>query len=219
MEPPFYRPSFSKHLFSLARSNYFARGLDADDRQFLEYVKRHGCANGNLPNMGVATLEELEFWHFPYSVQPGIERRVGKRPREEESQEARSLRQARSNAWHARRIIRENEKAIAAAELAREQKEWEAAQAKRKLRQLISDHEWETAAPGDRIWRSWRQRKSKSGCAERPSSRKPAKLLTASVGWSARGSVSPAIRLTILSSPFLDCLKAARKAMSGLASR
>src|SRR5258705_5429989 len=102
LEPPFYRTSFSKHLHSLARSNYFSRGLDADDRQFLEYVRKHGIANGNLPNNSAVLLEELEFWHFPYSVAPGIERRIGKRPPEEESQEAGSLRQARSNAWHAR---------------------------------------------------------------------------------------------------------------------
>jgi hypothetical protein len=142
-----YRTSFSKHLHSLARSGFFSRRIDADDRQFLEYVRKCGVANGSLPNSGAVLLEELEFWHFPYSVAPGIERRVGKRPREEESQEARSLRQARSRALHARRIIRENEKAIAEAELAREHREWEAAEQKRRVRELITDAEWEAAAP------------------------------------------------------------------------
>lgn len=145
--PHHYQTLFSKHLHSLARSNFFSRRIDADDRQFLEYVHKHGIANGNLPNNSAVLLEELEFWHFPYSVAPGVERRIGKRPREEESQEARSLRQARSNAWHARRIIRKNEKAIAETELARERREWEAAEQKRKVRELISDAEWEAAAP------------------------------------------------------------------------
>jgi hypothetical protein len=83
--PHYYQTSFSKHLHSLARSNFFSRRIDADDRQFLEYVRKCGVANGSLPNNDAVLLEELEFWHFPYSVAPDIERRVGKRPREEES--------------------------------------------------------------------------------------------------------------------------------------
>ena len=147
MEPPYYRTSFSKHLHSLARSNYFAQRLDWDDRQFLEYVKKTGLANGSVPSTNVVLLEELEFWGNPYTVHPHIERRVGKRPRPYETQEQYELRKARSNRWHAQRIIRENERAIAAAELAREQREHEEAQAKRKAREAMTDAEWEAAAP------------------------------------------------------------------------
>ena len=147
MEPPYYRTSFSKHLHSLARSNYFAHRLDWDDRQFLEYVKKTGLANGSVPSTNVVLLEELEFWGNPYTVHPYIERRVGKRPRPYETQEQYELRKARSNRWHAQRIIRENERAIAAAELAREQREHAEAQAKRKAREAMTDAEWEAAAP------------------------------------------------------------------------
>jgi hypothetical protein len=143
----FYRTSFSKHLYSLARSGFFSHQLDADDRQFLEYVKRHGSANGNLPGSTAVLLEELEFWHLPYTTAPGIERRIGRRPRPGETEEQRALRQARSDELKARRIIRENEKAIAEAELQREHREWEKAQRNRAIRELISDAEWDAAAP------------------------------------------------------------------------
>ena len=144
---PFYRTTFERHRTSLVRSGYFGRYIDADDRQFLEYVQRCGLANGNLPSVGVVLLEELEFWHFPYSVAPGIERRVGRRPRQSETPETAERRKARTNEWHARRIIRENQKAIADAELKRERAEWDAAQKRRKLRDLVSDAEWDAAAP------------------------------------------------------------------------
>jgi len=147
MEPPYYRTSFSKHLHSLARSNYFASRLDADDLRFLEYVKKTGLANGSVPATNVVLLEELEFWGNPYTVHPHIERRVGKKPRPEETPEQFAARQARSNRWHAQRIIRANERAIAAAELAREQREYEEAQAKRKAREALTDAEWNAAAP------------------------------------------------------------------------
>jgi len=147
MESPFYRQSFARHLHSLAISGYFNRGLDADDRQFLEYVKRTGCANGNLPRSNVVLLEELEFWHAPFTIAPGVERRVGKRPRQGETLEQYELRKARSNRWHAQRIIRENERAMAEAELARERREWERAQETRKAREVMTDAEWNAAAP------------------------------------------------------------------------
>jgi hypothetical protein len=144
---PFYRPSFQRHRHSLVVNGFYTRELDADDFAFLEYVKTTGSANGSLPNTGVVLLEELEFWHLPYSVAPDVERRIGSRPRPVESVERRELRQARSDAQRARRIIRENEQAIAAAELEREQREWQAAQERRKLRELLSDAEWDAAAP------------------------------------------------------------------------
>lgn len=151
-QQPFYRTSFSKHLHSLARSNYFAQRLDADDRQFLEYVKRHGSANGNLPGNSAVLLEELEFWHLPFTVAPGVERRVGKRPRLVETEEASSARQLRTNAWHARRAIKEQEKKIAEAELEREKIAWENANRERRRRELMSDLEWEAFAPPRKKW-------------------------------------------------------------------
>jgi hypothetical protein len=147
LEPYFYKPPFLKHLHNLVVNGFYARELDADDHAFLEYVKTRGLANGSLPGSNVVLLEELEFWHLPYTIAPGVERRVGRRPRPVEASETDELRKARSNAWHARRIIRENEKAIAEVELQRERREWEKAQQQRKVRELISDAEWEASAP------------------------------------------------------------------------
>ena len=148
---PFYRTSYSRALHSLAISGFYARELDADDFEFLEYVKTRGIANGSLPNTSAVLLEELEFWHLPYTIAPDVERRIGRRPPRVETDEERERRKARTNRWHAQRIIRENERAIAAAELAREQREWKAAQTKRKVRELITDAEWEAAAPKARF--------------------------------------------------------------------
>ena len=149
-DPPFYRTSWSKHLHSLVRSGFFARDLDADDHEFLEYVKVRGIANGSLPNTSIVSLEELEFWDLPYGEAPGVQRKAGPVPlrmRPAESPEQRAMRQARTSAWHARRIIRAEERAIAEAEMARERAEWEKANEKRKLQETISDAEWEAAAP------------------------------------------------------------------------
>ena len=145
---PVYRNSFSKHLYNLAISDFYARELDADDHEFLEQVRSRGIANGSLPNTNTVLIEELEFWHLPYAIAPDIERRAGPAPRRApETPEHRAMRQARSNAWHARRALREHDKAIAAAELAREQREWEEANENRKLREILSDAAWEAAAP------------------------------------------------------------------------
>jgi hypothetical protein len=144
---PFYRSPYAKHLHNIVVNGFWERDLDADDHEFLEYVRARGIANGSLPNTSVVLLEELEFWHLPYSIAPGVERRVGPRPREVETPEQRKLRKARTAAWHARREIRKHERAIAAVELAREQAEWKEANRNRRIRELISDLEWEAAAP------------------------------------------------------------------------
>jgi len=147
---PFYRTSYSKALFSYVNSGFFARDLDADDHEFLEYVKVRGIANGSLPNTSIVSLEEIEFWDLPYSEAPGVERKAGPVPirvRPIESPMQRAMRLARTNAWHARRTIRAEERAIAAAELEREQKAWEEANERRRQQGIVSDAEWEAAAP------------------------------------------------------------------------
>ena len=152
---PFWysRPPFLRHLHNLAISGFYARELDADDHDFLEYVKVRGIANGTLPNTSIVSLEELEFWHGPYSDAPDVEVRHGPVPtrvRPLLSPEQQAFKQARTNIWHARRIIRKEERAIADAELEREQKEWEAANERRTLRNLVADSEWEAADPSKR---------------------------------------------------------------------
>jgi len=138
---------FQKHLHNLLINGFYERDLDADDLEFLEYVRHCGSANGSLPHNGAVLLEELEFWQSPYTIAPDIQRTLGPRPRLVMTAEQRAMRQARQSEWKARRIIREQQKAIADAELAREQREWELAKAVRALRHLRSDAEWENAAP------------------------------------------------------------------------
>lgn len=146
---PFYRTTSARRYHNAVANGFWSRYLDADDHEFLDYVRRTGSANSSLPGREAVLIEELEFWHLPYSLAPGIERHIGRRPRElpEETAEARALRQARTSAWHARRMIKEQERKIAAVELEREQREWKEANAKRKRQQIISDVEWEAAAP------------------------------------------------------------------------
>lgn len=141
----YYQPKFARHLHHLAINGFFARELDADDHQFLEQVKVRGIANGTLPNTSTGLFEELEFWRFPYTVAPGIERRAGPVERYRETPEARELRLQR---WRAHRAQQAAWKAEAAAELERERKEWVKAKANRKVREELSDAEWEAAKWG-----------------------------------------------------------------------
>lgn len=145
--PLYYTPKFYRHLNHLVRNGFYARDLDADDFAFIESVRVKGIANGDLPSTNVCLIEELEFWHFPYTIAPHIERRVGKKPRPAETLEEYEQRKARSNKWHAQRKVREEERAIAAIELKREEREQAAAKHRRIVRQKITDAEWEAAAP------------------------------------------------------------------------
>ena len=143
-----YRRSFSRHLHSLVVNGFYAPDLDADDHAFLEQVRERGTANGTLPGSNTVLIEELEFWHVPYAVDNSVARRAGPpSPRVFETPEEHEARKAR---WRAQREIREQEKAIAAAEMERERCEWQAAQETRKLRALMADAEWEAAAPRKR---------------------------------------------------------------------
>jgi hypothetical protein len=138
---------FLKHLHNLVINGFYTRDLDADDFAFLEYVRHHGCANGSLPGAGAVLLEELEFWNGPYTIAPDVDRHLGKRPRPVMTAEQRAFRKARYSEWHARRVLRANERAIAETELERERCEWEKKNQKRKMRELLSDAEWDAAAP------------------------------------------------------------------------
>jgi hypothetical protein len=142
-----YRKSFSKHLHNLAVSGFYTRELDADDFEFLEQVKRRGIANGDLPNTNTVLVEELEFWCLPYALSPNIERRVGRKPRVGPTVEQMAARQAATEARRELRAVRAQYKAIADAELERERIEFEKAARTRKLRELLTDAEWDAAAP------------------------------------------------------------------------
>jgi hypothetical protein len=142
-----YRTTFSKHLWNLAASGFYTRGLDADDYAFLEHVRKSGVANGTLPNVSAVLVEELEFWHMPYALDQ-MPRRIGPVPkRVRETPEQAALRKIRSNAWHARRAILKHDRMIAAAELERERLEWVKRLEQQRLREQTSDDEWEAAAP------------------------------------------------------------------------
>ena len=148
MHPVFYRRTFERHLHHLAISDFYARELDADDHAFLEKVKIRGIANGELPGYDAVSLEELDFGQSPYSIAPDVERKAGPVPlRTPESPEQREHRLLRSSAWRARRAISKIEKELVDAELERERLEWEKTNATRKLREAITDAEWNAAAP------------------------------------------------------------------------
>jgi hypothetical protein len=147
-EPTFYRPTFYRHLHNLTINGFYARELDADDHAFLERVKVRGIANGDLPNVNTVLVEELDFWHLPYTVDRSIKRRAGPVPlRVGETPERREARLRSTAEWHKRRAERERDNAIAAAELAREKREWEEAEVRRRVRLAVSDAEWKAAAP------------------------------------------------------------------------
>ena len=148
---PYYKPHFYRHLNHLVINGFYARSLDADDHAFIESVKVKGIANGDEPSSSAVLIEELGFWHFPYTIEPGVERKVGsraiRRPVTPETPEQREQRKARSSRWRAQREIRKQEREIAAIELAREQREHEAAKQRRTVREIITDAEWDAAAP------------------------------------------------------------------------
>jgi hypothetical protein len=144
-----YRTTWSRHLHNLVISGFYARDLDADDFAFLEHVRKCGSANGSLPGSGAVLLEELEFWNLPYTLAPDVTRRVGPVPRPVPTPEERAIRQARYSVWHAKRVIRENERAIAEAELERERIEFERTKIRREWRERLNDAEWEAANPAN----------------------------------------------------------------------
>jgi hypothetical protein len=159
MRESFYRTTFSRHIHSVLINGFMARELDADDHEFLEQVRVSGIANGSLPNTSIASVEELDFWQLPYDVAPDVERRAGPVPKPIATPEQHAARLARTNAWHARRVIREQERAIAAAELERERQAWAAANEKRRAQEIMTEAEWQTADP----FRATRARKPKFG--------------------------------------------------------
>ena len=146
---PHHSP-FHKHLHSLVINGFFTRDLDADDHAFLEQVRTRGIANGELPRSEWVSIEELEFWHMPYPVQPGIARKHGPIDRTAETDERRQAREIRAAYWRARAAVRDQDKKIAAAELERERREYREAQRQRLQHQAVSDYEWEAADPKNR---------------------------------------------------------------------
>jgi len=142
-----YTPGFLRHVNHLVINGFYARDLDADDFAFIERVRERGIANGDLPCTNTVLVEELDFWHLPYAIARNIERRAGPVERPTEAPERRELRELRSKEWHARRALRAQQKEMEAAELERERQEWERANETRKRRELLSDAEWEAAAP------------------------------------------------------------------------
>jgi hypothetical protein len=154
----YYRPTFVRHLHSLAISGFYARELDADDHAFIEQVRERGsCWCGTLGNTVPTAfsnreqsplLEELGYWEHPWAVEHGVPRRVG--PVRKVHREPSETDQHRKEQWLARRRQRRQDRAIEAAELQREQKAWDKAQAKlakereKRLKQTMeADIEWE----------------------------------------------------------------------------
>jgi hypothetical protein len=158
-----YRTSYSRAITHAIGSGFYARDLDADDVAFIERVRETGCiACGSLADV-VPTyvtdldyrshrlIEELDFWHFPYAIDPSVERR----------QSGAAERKAERERLLGGRVVlarkqqhREAERAATKAELAREEADWAAQKAalakerERRLKQTMeADAEWEASRP------------------------------------------------------------------------
>jgi hypothetical protein len=142
-----YTPKFGRHLHHIAVNGFFARDLDADDHAFLEYVRVRGIANGTLDNQDAYSLEEMAFWQSPYTLDQAIARRHGPVPMRSKRPEPTLEQTFRKAQYRARLAQRVADKALAKAELERENEQWRAQQRKRELRAIISDHEWELFGP------------------------------------------------------------------------
>lgn len=143
MRPDVYTPTFRRALFNYVNNGFFARGLDADDHAFLEHVRECGSANGQVPSEYAfgGFSEEMDFWTHPFSTEPfPVQHEIFLRRSPFLSDEQRRAKQEK----------RARDKALMAAELEREQREWEQTQRERQaklLQTILDDVEWEKANP------------------------------------------------------------------------
>jgi hypothetical protein len=166
-----YRPKFQRHLWSLAVNGFYARDLDADDFALLEQIRECGnvaCGSlgdldvtpalynfENRPRSGRVLDEELSFWNAPWAVELGVPRRVGT------GRIAPQLDPVLQAKWAARAAKRKADRD--AAKMQREQMHVEAMTAwkakrrameyerqQRMLQTMLSDIEWEQAAPSNK---------------------------------------------------------------------
>jgi hypothetical protein len=149
-----YRPSFTRHLASLARSNFFVRDLGPDDMAMIEHIREHGALPSSTFSYDYVNrpvlLEELDYWQHGWEQERGVQRRrlqatvltseqIERRRKElEELRADRDLRKAelereqRAWEWDRRRAREDNEKE------------------RRINAQLRADIEWEMAAGASR---------------------------------------------------------------------
>ena len=138
---------FHKHLYNLGARGFYARKLDPDDEDFIRRVRERGIANGEEPHSDFVSVEELEFWGAPYTIQPGVQRRAGPYDRTPKFEERRAARLARQAMWRARYAERVQDRKIAAAELERAEREWAELHETRRHWNALTDAEWDAAAP------------------------------------------------------------------------
>jgi hypothetical protein len=161
MKPDVYVRSYSRAIHKYRSNGFFARPLDADDKAFIESIREKGCiGNSTLSEMirsgtydqySKAPAEEQDYWEQHWTNEPGIERRITSHlpppPREKRITP------------HAERR-RLNLIAVSAAREEME-REWQEKQvllreerARRVLRNMLADLEWETTAALERAKRT-----------------------------------------------------------------
>jgi hypothetical protein len=164
---------FLRHLYSMSINGFYARECDADDIAFLEQVREKGTVNcGSLADVvptawydhtaRMPLLEELQYWETPWEVEEGVARRLG-RPRVEREQNRWAREEAdriRRERWAVIRLQRAMDKATMAAEVAREEREWQQRKDQqdrereaRLTRTMEADKEWDAAQPKPRFYR------------------------------------------------------------------
>jgi len=187
--PDFYTTTYRRALHAYHGSGFLTRALDADDIALIEQIRERGClSTGSLGDLTPTPIftrrwcleEEVEFWRRPaefgaYDRAQNILRTAVRTADavvfSEHTKESR-----------ARKHLREaQDKAMAAAELARAEAEWKAQQEalaeerkQREARMRQSDLEWEQAEEASiRLRNTQRQINDaiKSGALKRKSGR------------------------------------------------
>jgi hypothetical protein len=153
--PQHYTPRFQQHVWSLMHNGFYTRALDADDFAFIEGIRERGCiGNGPIADSPPALIEELGYWERHWDVEDGFERRIGRNIEQREAR--REARRLQLEAMRAKRLAEKAKRladnAMAAAELEREEREWQLKQEalvrerEERLKQtMLADLEWEAA--------------------------------------------------------------------------
>jgi hypothetical protein len=179
-----YRKTASRWFAKVARDEFCARTLTADDHALLEHVRKYGSvACGSLADLAPTEvycfdlrrhrlLEEQEFWERPYthekirvklSVELSRIRKAQKLARRAEYKE-------RLQKIQAERIAkREAQRAMAQEALEEERKAWRKEQAdlaaereRRRMELSFADREWEAATPTHRHYvPEWKREETK----------------------------------------------------------
>lgn len=135
-----YRSAFAKHLYNLSINGFYSRDLDAEDFAFIEHVRQTGSANGSVPDNEPFRGEAGSWSPAPhvFPAHPGSDYAAAV-PTAAQAERREIIRQTKL----AERLDRDRR----AAELRRVVRDWQTRHEARRLKQQISDEEWEAADP------------------------------------------------------------------------